>query len=113
MQARRDADVIKGATQSGAAVLASLEALERQETTGILLKIRDAANANGGIERVLSEMRPGGAFEDLRKEFNVALSHDEGFAAAYEKATIPPQSRIRPRPSPRRLRRGSRCFRPA
>ncbi len=87
MQARRDADVIKVATQSGAAVLASLQALERQETTGILLKIRDAANANGGIERVLSEMRPGGAFEDLRKEFNVALSHDEGFAAAYEKAT--------------------------
>jgi hypothetical protein len=87
MQARRDAEEIKGVTQSGAAVLASLEALERQETTGILLKIRDAANANGGMERVLSEMRPGGAFEDLRKEFNVALSHDEGFAAAYEKAT--------------------------
>ena len=87
MQARRDADEIKGVTQSGAAVLASLEALERQETTGILMKIRDAANANGGMERVLSEMRPGGAFEDLRKEFNVALSHDEGFAAAYEKAT--------------------------
>jgi len=87
MQARRDAEEIKGATQSGAAVLASLEALERQETTGILLKIRDAANANGGIEHVLSEMRPGGTFADLRKEFNVALSHDEGFAAAYEKAT--------------------------
>jgi hypothetical protein len=87
MQARRDADEIKGVTQSGAAVLASLEALERQETTGILMKIRDAANANGGMERVLSEMRPGGAFEDLRKEFNVALSHNEGFGAAYEKAT--------------------------
>src|SRR5208283_633315 len=87
MQARRDAEQIKGASQAGTAVLASLEALERQETTGILLKIRDAANANGGIERVLSEMRPGGAFEDLRKEFNVAISRDEGFAAAYEKAT--------------------------
>ncbi len=87
MQARRDAEEIKGASQAGTAVLASLEALERQETTGILLKIRDAANANGGIEHVLSEMRPGGAFEDLRKEFHVALSHDEGFAAAYEKAT--------------------------
>ncbi len=87
MQARRDAEQIKGASQAGTAVLASLEALERQETTGILTKIRDAANANGGIERVLSEMRPGGAFEDLRKEFNLALSHDEGFAAAYEKAT--------------------------
>ncbi|RBP05259.1 hypothetical protein DFR50_13549 [Roseiarcus fermentans] len=87
MQARRDAKEIKGASQAGTAVLASLEALERQETTGILTKIRDAASANGGIEHVLSEMRPGGAFEDLRKEFNVALSHDEGFAAAYEKAS--------------------------
>ena len=87
MQARRDAEEIKGASRAGTAVLASLQALERQETTGILMKIRDAASANGGIERVLSEMRPGGAFEDLRKEFNVALSHDEGFAAAYEKAT--------------------------
>ena len=87
MQARRDAEQIKGASQAGTAVLASLEALERQETAGILMKIRDAANASGGIERVLSEMRPGGAFEDLRKEFNLALSHDEGFAAAYEKAT--------------------------
>ena len=87
MQARRDAEEIKGVSQAGSAVLASLEALERQETTGILNKIRDAANANGGIERVLTEMRPGGAFEDLRKEFNVALSHDEGFTAAYEKAT--------------------------
>jgi hypothetical protein len=87
MQARRDAEEIKGASQAGTAVLASLEALERQETTGILMKIRDAASANGGIEHVLSEMRPGGTFADLRKEFNVALSHDEGFAAAYEKAT--------------------------
>ena len=87
MQARRDAEEFKGASRAGTAVLASLEALERQETTGILMKIRDAASANGGIEHVLSEMRPGGTFEDLRKEFNVALSHDEGFAAAYEKTT--------------------------
>src|SRR5208282_4460121 len=58
MQARRDAEEIKGASQAGTAVLASLQALERQETTGILMKIRDAASANGGIEHVLSEMRP-------------------------------------------------------
>jgi hypothetical protein len=86
MQARRDGEQVRGAMQSGTAVLASLEALERRETAGILNRIRDAAKANGGIENVLSEMRPGGAFEDLRKEFNVALSHDEGFAAAYDKA---------------------------
>ena len=62
------------------------------------LKIRDAANANGGIERVLSEMRPGGAFEDLRKEFNVALSHDEGFAGLTRKrpARFPAMPRREP-----------------
>ena len=69
------------------AFIASLQALEQQETTGILNKIRDAAKTNGGIENVLSEMRPGGRFEDLRKEFNTVLSHDQGFAAAYDKAT--------------------------
>jgi hypothetical protein len=87
MQGRRDAEEARGVTKAGTAVLASLEALERRETAGILNKIQDAAKANGGIENVLSEMRTGGAFEDLRKEFNVALAHDEGFAATYEKAT--------------------------
>jgi hypothetical protein len=87
LQPRRDAEEIRSVSQTAANVLASLEAVERQETTGILTKIQDAAKANGGIQKVLSEMRPGGAFEDLRKEFNVVLSHDEGFAAAYEKAT--------------------------
>jgi hypothetical protein len=87
MQPRRDAEQVRGATQAATGVIASLQALEQQETTGILNKIRDAAKTNGGIENVLSEMRPGGQFEDLRKEFNTVLSHDQGFAAAYDKAT--------------------------
>ena len=87
MQPRRDAEQMRRAAQAGTASSRLAGGARRQETTGILMKIRDAANANGGIERVLSEMRPGGAFEDLRKEFNVALSRDEGFSAAYEKAT--------------------------
>jgi hypothetical protein len=87
MQPRRDAEQVQGATQAAIGVIASLQAVEQQETTGILDKIRAAAKTNGGIENVLSEMRPGGQFEDLRKEFNTVLSHDQGFAAAYEKAT--------------------------
>ena len=87
MQPRRDAEQLRGVTQAATGVIASLQALEQQETTGILNKIRDAAKTNGGIENVLSEMRPGGQFEDLRKEFNTVLSHDQGFAAAYDKAT--------------------------
>jgi hypothetical protein len=87
MQPRRDVEQVQGATRAASGALASLQALEQQETTGILTKIRDAAKANGGMEAVLSEMRPGGQFEDLRKAFNTVLSHDEGFAAAYDKAT--------------------------
>ena len=87
MQPRRDAEQVRDVTQAATGVIASLQALEQQETTGILTRIRDAAKTNGGIENVLSEMRPGGQFEDLRKEFNTVLSHDQGFAAAYDKAT--------------------------
>ena len=87
MQPRRDAEQVRGATRAATGVIASLQALEQQETTGILTRIRDAAKTNGGIENVLSEMRPGGQFEDLRKAFNTVLSHDQGFAAAYDKAT--------------------------
>ena len=87
MQPRRDAERVRGVTQAATGVIASLQALEQQETAGILTKIQDAAKSNGGIENVLSEMRPGGQFEDLRKEFNTVLSHDQGFAAAYDKAT--------------------------
>ena len=87
MQPRRDAERVRGVTQAATGVLASLQALEQQETSGILTRIRDAAKTDGGIENVLSEMRPGGRFEDLRKEFNTVLSHDQGFAAAYDKAT--------------------------
>jgi hypothetical protein len=87
MQPRRDAEQVRDVTHAAAGVIASLQALEQQETTGILTRIHDAAKTNGGIENVLSEMRPGGQFEDLRKEFNTVLSHDKGFAAAYDKAT--------------------------
>src|SRR4029077_5169083 len=82
-----DADGVGGVPRAATGVIASLQAVEQQETTGILTKIRDAAKTNGGIENVLSEMRPGGQFEDLGKEFNTVLSHDQGFAAAYDKAT--------------------------
>jgi hypothetical protein len=115
MQPRRDAEQVRGVTQAAKGVLASLQALEQQETTGILTRIRDAAKTNGGIENVLSEMRPGGRFEDLRKEFNTVLSRDQGFAAAYDKATgaiadyaetraaLTPPSRLRGDPNLARL----------
>jgi ATP phosphoribosyltransferase regulatory subunit HisZ len=50
-------------------------------------KIEAAAKTEpGGLPQVLSEMRQGGRFADLRQQFGNALSDDAGFAAAYDKA---------------------------
>ena len=50
-------------------------------------RIQSAARAEpGGMASVLSEMREGGRFSDLRRAFNTALNDDKGFAQAYDKA---------------------------
>ena len=41
----------------------------------------------GGMSAVLSEMRDGGKFADLRRQFNNALETDLGLARAYDKAS--------------------------
>ena len=66
----------------------ALQGFQNNEGAGIMSRIREAARNNpGGMEGVLSEMRPGGRFADLRTQFNSALEHDRGFAAAYDKAS--------------------------
>jgi hypothetical protein len=87
MQPRRDAEQVRATERAGADAVSSFQALERADSAAILSRIREAADVTpGGMEQVLSEMRPGGAYEDLRKEFNGALARDKGFSAAYEKA---------------------------
>jgi hypothetical protein len=50
-------------------------------------RIRDAARSEpGGVAAVLSEMREGGRFADLRQQFNVALTDERGVAQAYDRA---------------------------
>ena len=50
-------------------------------------KIQAAAKTEpGGLPQVLAEMRDGGRFADLRKQFGNALFDDAGFAASYDKA---------------------------
>src|ERR1700722_480405 len=52
-----------------------------------MTRINDAARNNpGGLEAVLSEMRPGGRFADLRTQFNAALDTDHSVSAAYDRA---------------------------
>ena len=87
MQPRRDADMTQATEHAAANAVRSFEALEKANSTAILSRIREAAEATpGGMNEVLSEMKPGGAFEDLRKEFNAALSRDEHFSNSYENA---------------------------
>lgn len=88
MQPRRDAEQIQATERAGANAVASLQAIEKADSAAVLTQIREAAEATpGGMEEVLSEMKPGGAYEDLGKEFNAALERDKGFSAAYEKAS--------------------------
>jgi hypothetical protein len=88
MSAEKDTKVVGRAEQNGQAALEALQGFQNNEGAGIMSRIRDAARNNpGGMEGVLSEMRPGGRFADLRTQFNSALDHDRGFAAAYDKAS--------------------------
>ncbi|PPQ33246.1 hypothetical protein CCR94_02265 [Rhodoblastus sphagnicola] len=87
MQPRRDADLAQTAERAATAAVGAFEALEKTDSAAILSRIREAAEASpGGIKEVLSEMRPGGAYDNLRKEFNATLARDENFSASYEKA---------------------------
>jgi hypothetical protein len=55
----------------------------------VLNKIRDAARAEPeGFHGVMTEMREGGKYADLRKQFNTALATERGLGAAYDRATI-------------------------
>ena len=50
-------------------------------------RIREAARSEpGGMATVLSEMREGGRFADLRQQFNNALQTERGVTAAYDTA---------------------------
>jgi hypothetical protein len=88
LRADRDTKAVTRAEQNGQAALDALQGFQNNEGAGIMSRIREAARNNpGGTEGVLSEMRPGGRFADLRTQFNNALEHDRGFAAAYDKAS--------------------------
>ena len=88
VRADKDTKAVARAEQNGQAALDALQGFQNNEGAGIMSRIREAARNNpGGMEGVLSEMRPGGRFADLRTQFNSALEHDRGFAAAYDKAS--------------------------
>jgi len=67
--------------------LNALDAFRSGEGAAVMSRIGEAARAEpGGIAGVLSEMREGGRFADLRRQFNNALHTERGVAAAYDNA---------------------------
>ncbi len=84
---RKDNEAFGKAETRGAAALDALQGFANGEGAAVMSKIREAAKTEpGGLPRVLSEMREGGRFADLRKQFGNALADDAGVAAAYDKA---------------------------
>ena len=78
---------LQRAERSGRAALNALEAFRTGEGATVMNRIREAARSEpGGMATVLSEMREGGRFADLRQQFNNALQTERGVTAAYDTA---------------------------
>jgi hypothetical protein len=86
-QAEKDDRAFVRAEAVGKAALDALQGFANGEGAAVMSRINAAAKTEpGGIAQVLSEMREGGRFADLRKQFGNALADDAGVAAAYDKA---------------------------
>jgi hypothetical protein len=87
VQMQADDQTLASAERRGRAALEALHGFTNGEGATVMGKIEAAAKTEpGGLAQVLSEMREGGRFADLRKQFGNALSDDAGFAAAYDQA---------------------------
>lgn len=84
----RDQDRVIGRVENSARnTLEALDGFRNIEGAAVMNRIQAAARSEpGGMTTVLSEMREGGRFSDLRQAFNTALNDDKGFAQAYDKA---------------------------
>ena len=82
-QGRTD-QLIRATETSGVSYMQAIETFATGPGAGILGKIEDAASTEpGGIQSVMRGMQPGGAYANLRTEFDDALQQDRVFAAAY------------------------------
>jgi hypothetical protein len=87
MDPRRDEAKLYAADQSARTALDALNTFSEGPGASIFNRIQDAASTTrGGIQQVLAEMRPGGAYEDLRKEFNTVLNDNPEFRSTYGRA---------------------------
>ncbi|MCG7351427.1 hypothetical protein [Roseomonas mucosa] len=87
MQEGREENSFRGAEQSGRAAVEALQAFANGPGAGVINRIREAAKTDpGGMAGVMSEMRAGGVYADLRQQFDGAMQKEKAFAAAYDRA---------------------------
>lgn len=85
-QQMRDQAVVQGAERSQKAALDALQGFANGPGSNVLGKIQDAAkNEPGGMQAVISEMKDGGRYANLRSQFNADMVMERGMAASYEK----------------------------
>lgn len=86
-QAGRDESGLQNAEKAGRAALEALDGFRTGEGATIMNRIQSAARSDPeGMAGVLSGMRDGGRYQDLRQQFNNALHDEAGAARAYDKA---------------------------
>lgn len=87
MKARREEKQFAAADQAAGAALNALKAFHETSGVAVLNRIQEAAKNNkGGMQAVIEGMKPGGPFQDLRKEYDAALNDNRAFGAAYNHA---------------------------
>jgi hypothetical protein len=78
---------LRDAEKAGRAALDAMEGFRTGEGATVMNRIQSAARADPeGISGVLSQMREGGRYQELRQQFNSALKDETGFARAYDQA---------------------------
>jgi hypothetical protein len=78
---------LRDAEKAGRAALDAMEGFRTGEGATVMNRIQSAARADPeGMSGVLSQMREGGRYQDLRQQFNSALKDETGFARAYDQA---------------------------
>jgi len=84
----REERAFRGAEQSGKAAVEAMQAFASGPGASVMSRVRDAAKSDpSGMVGVMSEMRAGGLYADLRTQFDGAMVREKGFAAAYDKAS--------------------------
>ena len=74
LQEGREENTFRGAEQSGRAAVDALQAFANGPGASVMNRIRDAARSDpSGMAGVMSEMRAGGVYADLRAQFDGAM----------------------------------------